>query len=89
MVVSPPVHRVPDGRQHLHGPVLQLHLPCAECSIVDWSEVRKCVLEVLPDVMKTGESGKDGRRVAHIDDEVVMFVVPMLRERTHDGESMA
>lgn len=43
-------------------------------------------MEVLPDVMKTGESRKDGRGVAHIDDKVVMFVVPMLRERTHDGE---
>lgn len=42
-------------------------------------------MEVLPDVMKTGESRKDGRRVTHIDNKVVMFVFPMLRERTHDG----
>lgn len=85
MVVSPPVHQVPDVHQHLHGPVLQLPFPCAKCSIVDWSKVWECVLEVLPDVMKTGESRKDGRRVTHIDNKVVMFVFPMLRERTHNG----
>ena len=86
MVVGPPVHQVPDIHQHLHGSVLQLLLPYAKCFIVDWAKIWECVLKILPDMIQTGESEEDGRGVAHVDDEVIVFVFPVLRERVHGGD---